>query len=180
MPLPVTFINFSGRLMADKTVELKWEATIDQKHEYFEVEKSVDMNSFVPIGRVYGRPYTLIDPYPVIGNNYYRVKSVDDDGHVFYSKTINIAYHDVSIIVSVYPNPVKENLNVKINSNNSGIYNLRVADLAGHLVYQKNITTGNTANLFSVNVRSWALGVYILKLVSSSNETIWLQKIVRQ
>ena len=180
MPLPVTFISFSGRLMADKTVELKWEATIDQKHEYFEVEKSVDMNSFVPIGRVYGRPYTLIDPYPVIGNNYYRVKSVDDDGHVFYSKTINIAYHDASIIVSVYPNPVKENLNVKINSNNSGIYNLRVADLAGHLVYQKNITTGNTANLFSVNVRSWAPGVYILKLVSSSNETIWLQKIVRQ
>jgi PQQ-dependent dehydrogenase (s-GDH family) len=178
--LPVNFISFSGRLTTEKTVELNWVAVIDQKHEYFEVEKSIDINKFVSIGKVYGSPYKLTDPHPVVGNNYYRVKAVDIDGHVIYSKTINIVYNDVYTTVVVYPNPVKDNLNIKISKINQGVLALQITDIAGKLKYSKNVSVDNTTHMFTIDVRLWNQGVYILKVINTNNETLSLQKIIKQ
>src|SRR5688572_24071839 len=179
--LPVYFISFSGKLTPAKTVELNWVAIIDQKHKYFEVEKSYDRNIFVPIGKVYGSPpFRLIDPYPAEGNNYYRVKAVDADGSFLYSKTINVVNNNANFTLSVYPNPVNDLLNINIKVPNSNSLRLQVTDALGHTLYNKmvNISSGN--NLHQINVRSWNQGAYLIKIMNSNSETIGTQKFIKQ
>src|SRR6185436_6462610 len=52
--LPVNFLTFNGKLLADKTIRLDWKAETDQRHNYFEVEKSANSTSFVSIGTISG------------------------------------------------------------------------------------------------------------------------------
>src|SRR6185369_2630812 len=77
--LPVNFISFNGRLTPEKNIELNWNAQVDATHRYFEIEKSFDGNNFFSIGKNYVQPYKFLDLHPAIGNNYYRIKSVDAD-----------------------------------------------------------------------------------------------------
>jgi len=178
--LPVNFIAFNGTLTPDKTVELTWQAVIDQKHKYFEVERSLDMNNFVPIGRVYGLPYKLTDPHPAVGYNYYRVKAVDEEGHIIYSKTINILYSNSSFTVSTYPNPVKNIFNVKISSSAPCILTMEITNLNGQSIYKKDVRVFTASDLFKVDVGSWTAGVYIIKIVNNNNEILDVQKFVKQ
>ncbi|MEI9811103.1 MAG: T9SS type A sorting domain-containing protein [Bacteroidota bacterium] len=73
----------------------------------------------------------MIDPSPAIGNNFYRIKQVDLDGTITYSTTITIYYNPSTFSVSVYPNPVKEVLNVRVNSAVTGRYTISITDMAG-------------------------------------------------
>ncbi|MDP9230694.1 MAG: PQQ-dependent sugar dehydrogenase, partial [Bacteroidota bacterium] len=176
--LPVNFITLSGRVVNNAT-ELTWEAIIDQEHKYFEIEKSDHLNGFVSIGKVYGSaPYKFTDYSPSIGNNYYRVKAVDISGHVTYSKTINVIYNDAFFTMIVYPNPIKDDLNIKLNSKYPDIFNIQITDVSGRVVYQKNIN--NTSALTSIDVRLWQKQIYIMKVVNSNNEIMGIAKFIKQ
>jgi hypothetical protein len=178
--LPVSFISFNGKLTPEKNIELNWNAVIDQAHSYFEIEKSFDGNNFFSIGRNYTLPYKFIDLHPSIGNNYYRIKSVDVNNHFIYTRVINIIYTDAVVSVSAYPNPLKDELNVRINGNTPGIFKLKITDLLGKRVYEKAITLNSSANDIKINTARWNDGIYILKITDSNNQTIDIQKLVKQ
>jgi carboxypeptidase T len=181
IPLPVHFISFTGKLLPDNTVRLDWKAVTDQLHDYFEVERSVDGTNFVSIGRGPSSvPYWKIDPSPVIGNNYYRIKQVDLDGNVTYSTIVNVYYNPASFRVSVYPNPVKDILNVKINTNAADRYTISIADLAGRTIYSESVVTVSSGAEVNIDLRRNAAQVYILTVKNSRNETVASEKIVKQ
>ena len=123
--LPVQFKSFRGRLLSNETVRLDWEAETDHLHDYFEVERSTDGTSFQNLGRGPAvAPYHFIDPNPVVGNNYYRIKQVDKDGKITYSSTVTIAYTPSSFRVEIYPNPVTDQLRVRIGTAEIAQYRL--------------------------------------------------------
>ncbi|RYF93601.1 MAG: hypothetical protein EOO00_06110, partial [Chitinophagaceae bacterium] len=63
--LPVKFISFTGSLLPDETIQLKWEAETDAEHDYFEIEKSATGGGFVSINRrISIPPYRIIDETP--------------------------------------------------------------------------------------------------------------------
>ena len=143
--LPVEFISFTGQLLPDETVRLQWEAITDQQHDYFEMEKSADGTNFISIGRgPSSAPYWGIDTAPFIGNNFYRIKQMDKDGTITYSNTINVYYDPGSFYVSVYPNPVDDILNVKINFAKADQYIISITDLAGRKVHEEKIIATGT------------------------------------
>ncbi len=76
--------------------------------------------------------------------------------------------------VSVFPNPVKTNLNVAISNNTEAIA-LDLFDVSGKLISQKRIT--NKENMF-LQMKNMSSGIYFLKV--SSSEKSGAYKIVKE
>ncbi len=76
--------------------------------------------------------------------------------------------------VSIFPNPVKTNLNVVISNNTEAIA-LDLFDVSGKLISQKRIT--NEENMF-LQMKNMSSGIYFLKV--SSSEKSGTYKIVKE
>ena len=63
--------------------------------------------------------------------------------------------------VSIYPNPVKDNLNININDFSGEVF-IKIIDVNGREVLNKTITNFNGSN--TVELSRFASGIYILKL----------------
>jgi hypothetical protein len=63
--------------------------------------------------------------------------------------------------VSIYPNPVKDNLNINIKDF-SGEVSVKIIDINGREVFNKNINNFNTSN--TLDLSSFSSGIYVLKL----------------
>lgn len=179
--LPVQFISFTGQLLPDETIRLRWEAETDQQHDYFEVEKSANGSNFISIGRgPASAPYWAVDASPFVGNNFYRIKQVDKNGAITYSNTINVYYSPVNSNVSVYPNPVSDILHVKVNFKATDQYIINITDLAGRKVHEEKIATGEAIREIDINLKQLAAQLYILTIRNSKNEIIATQKVVKK
>src|SRR5690606_31426989 len=169
--LPVQFKSFRGRLLSNETVRLDWEAETDHLHDYFEVERSTDGTSFQNLGRGPAvAPYHFIDINPAVGNNYYRIKQVDKDGKITYSSTVTIVYTPTSFRVEIYPNPVTDQLRVRIGTAEIAQYRLTLTDLAGRVVYEEKIQTGNGQQDWTIPTATLASQVYLVTVRNSRDE----------
>jgi len=179
--LPVQFFSFSGMLVNGNEALLNWNAETDDNFSHFEVEKSVDSRTFQSIARVErNQPFSYHDFNLFNGNNYYRIKAVDIDGKAIYTRVITIIYSLNQNIVSVYPNPVKDKMNVSIKTANSDKLSMSISDISGKQVYTEYLSADITLRTFTIDTRKFTPQIYILKLVNSRNEIIGIQKIMKQ
>ena len=178
--LPVHFISFSGKLLQDNTIRLDWKAEIDLNHHYFDVEKSVDNNSFVPIGRVFtATPYYLIDPSPNPGNNYYRIKEVEYDGTAAYTKVINVVYDPSRYVIAVFPNPMHDKLNIRITSPKADQLQIKVTDMQGHVLYKDSRYVNTGISNIQIDVKKWPTQLYSLQITASDQTILTRQKMMK-
>jgi hypothetical protein len=178
--LAVKFIEFTGKMLPDNTIGLNWIAETDQKHRHFEVEKSTDRINFTSIGTVTpGNPNQFIDRFPVVGNNYYRIKGVDVDGKNEYSKIINIVYNPSLQSFLLYPNPVAEDVNFRINTGSPERISIQITDMSGRVVHTQQVTSGTIATEHKINVKHLAPDAYLFKAVNSKNEILGVQKFLK-
>jgi hypothetical protein len=160
-PLPLDLLNFSGRLINDKS-RLEWLTANEENVSHFEVERSTGNNEWVSIGQVPARniagnqSYTFWDIQPANGWNYYRLKMVDIDRRFKYSKMIAVRKNGPTLLV--YPNPNKGQFVVQID-NAASRSTLQLYDASGKLVHQQLLVQG----INTINVQKLSGGVYILK-----------------
>jgi ELWxxDGT repeat protein len=173
--LPLTFLEFSGRLVKDDAL-LSWKTTNEVNTQQFIVERSTDARQFSSIGTIpsLNTPgnhlYSFTDRYitslglPVV---YYRLKQMDIDGHSTFSKIIAIAVNS-QIAVMLYPNPVVNQANLSVNLQRTEELNCKVIDNAGKIMYQSTARfSAGTTNL-QVDVHSWPAGVYYFIISGNS------------
>ncbi len=79
---------------------------------------------------------------------------------------------DAKEYISVYPNPVSENLFI----NMAGIQDARVSifDITGKKVFQQNLNE----KVNTINVNSLAKGMYVYQVISNTNETLKTGKFI--
>ena len=65
----------------------------------------------------------------------------------------------------MYPNPVMNQLNISLDTNQSSMYNLSVIDMMGRIIFQKEI--GSTLN--TIDVSQMTTGIYNVSIQSGSN-----------
>jgi len=118
--------NFSKRMMllnfsavkASSSVQVNWETKNEENYTLFTVERSIDNGTtFNPIGGFISGSqgdYGFTDNNPVTGLNQYRLKVIDLNGTVTYSKVVSVDYSPPAPGIVVYPNPVSTVLNVTI------------------------------------------------------------------
>ena len=68
---------------------------------------------------------------------YYRLKMVDIDGIFTYSNIVSIRIKGNASILSVYPNPAKNNLSLMVSVKQKEQVTMRIFDNAGNLVQTK-------------------------------------------
>ncbi len=179
--LPVEFITFDGLLLTDRTIRLNWTTSNSQDHSYFEVEKSLTNSSFTAIGRVTGGvPYYFIDISPNAGNNYYRIKEVTLSGKVVYSRIINIVYNNGQLILTIYPNPVRDVVNLRVSSLKTDQINIEVTDIHGRTIYNQAKFIFAGVNEIQIDTRIWSRQLYSIKIIGNDNILLATDMFIKQ
>ncbi|HNN32248.1 MAG TPA: T9SS type A sorting domain-containing protein, partial [Chitinophagaceae bacterium] len=114
--------------------------------------------------------YNFEDTNPLEGNNYYRLKQLDKDGKVNYSNTIVLNAGKVQqiSIASVYPNPVRNTVNVQIVSPAIETVSLIVTDITGKVLIQKNTALAAGDNTKQIDVSALSQGTYLIKAICAN------------
>jgi hypothetical protein len=177
--LPIRLISFTGSL-ENAAVSLVWITASEEGFDHFEIERATEELIFEKIGQLNGagyntddeHQYSLTDTKPVIGVNYYRLKSVDLDGSYEYSAIIS-AEVESSKSIAVYPNPSNGDfVNVSANFGLSENTEVIIFNQEGVLLQRTPITERESRIDFTRHLTS---GVYILTYASAAHsETVRL------
>ncbi|MDX1445127.1 T9SS type A sorting domain-containing protein [Lishizhenia sp.] len=168
-PLPVELLSFSGKALKNGNNEITWVTATEMNNDYFLLEKSLDGTQWVTLEKVKGAgyseqeiSYTVVDETALLGVSYYRLKQVDYNGDHQYFGPISIHQKIGDHVLSTYPNPTKDILNVR-STKELTLSNFRFTSLSG-----KNIA--NLINLEEISSQHVRLnlahlpdGVYLLQ-----------------
>ncbi len=169
--LPVKLLFFNA--MADgNRVRLDWEAANEQDTRTYEIEKSLNAIDFTYLGAVSSRQlqlsaYTSYDPAPVMGWNYYRLKIIDKSGTYFYSPVRPVKFEKGMEYVKLFPNPVRDVLNILLPSSYVNTVTLRVVAVDGKLISSMK----PSANSIRLNALQLSAGTYILQVLKANGQT---------
>jgi len=176
--LNCNLITFDASLQ-NQQVKLDWTVVCKQEAASFTIERSIDRMIYNPVMTVPGRPvinqqdsYTTTDDITAVsaGIIYYRLRTVLRNGNTSLSNIIAVRRQFIGEAdVQVFPNPVREQLQVMINSNAGGVAQVRLVDANGKTVqaYRENLQAGN--NIFSYQgAASLQAGVYYLQVTIGS------------
>ncbi len=104
-PLPIELIQFSARPEGER-VRLEWTTASERDNAFFTVERSPDASDFDGILQVPGSgttqhvvQYTDVDPTPLRGVNYYRLRQTDLDGSSTLSPVVSVVMGGGSVLV---------------------------------------------------------------------------------
>jgi hypothetical protein len=159
-PFPLKLISFTGEL---KTygAELSWLTQNEVNSDRFEIQKSINGVEFTAIGTVEAKgrsaaenDYRFIDAKVQQGVNYYRLKIIDKDGSFEYSAVVTIKVSEGIRSFSVYPNPVRDELQISSTSKTL----LQLIDANGKLVKKILVDIGNNKS----GVSNISNGIYYL------------------
>lgn len=76
---------------------------------------------------------------------------------------------DISLIIKVYPNPVKDNFNLFVNSEFNESAEIRILDLTGKLIFAQERRLANGYNIFNFSGLHFSNdGIYILQILSAN------------
>lgn len=111
-PLPIHLVDFDARERNGKG-DLNWTITPDSNPDVFQLERSSDGNHFTTFATVAGNTGTngnglinfqLTDNNPYPGKTYYRLKMIDTNGIVTYSKIVVVTAGEVALQeISIFP-----------------------------------------------------------------------------
>lgn len=187
---PIVLSSFTGYKESNKNI-LNWETASEQNNTGFEIQKSTDGIEFKKIGFVLSKAengtssfeikYNYTDASPANGTNYYRLRQLDKDGKEFISNVVVLKSNiKLAEIVSLYPNPVKDNLNVSVNSAITDKVSLVITDISGRTVIQQKYPLNNGVNNIQVKTATLVAGTYFIKITGSDNNEIATERFIKK
>jgi hypothetical protein len=176
--VPVNLLYFTGNKLGNIN-KLNWTTLTEQNNIGFELQRSADGNNFSKIGFINAanngnsnnsNSYQFIDEQPLKGNNYYRLKQMDKDGKFNLSNIVLLKGNSIAelTITEVYPNPVKNNITIKIHSPKAEKANVVITDATGKVILQQNCALTQGVNNIKMQMSSIAKGNYLLKVICAS------------
>ena len=178
--LPVELISFTANKYSSDDVIIKWTTASEKNNAYFELLRSTDGKTFVPITKIQGygnssvlNDYTFIDENSSRGINYYMLVQVDFDGKQTLSQIISVNASDVATI-SILPTGLASGEAIKVvNFTGKAILSVSMLDMNGKLIIEH---TGYDSNEYYVSTSALATGVYLVKVATTSEAIV--QKVV--
>lgn len=175
--LPVELIKFEVKPRSG-SIDLKWQTESEINASHFLVERSADGINFEAIDYVQSKGgvttpalYTISDPSPYSGWNYYRLKMIDLYASYEYSpiEVVKVAAHTS---LAVYPNPVGEVLIIQDTEMNTGAVKIEIFNQNASKMLERNLNRDRgPLQLMIDDVRSFPAGYYILKITDTAGCT---------
>lgn len=175
--LPVVFGNITGSF-AGKNVQLNWNTTTEINTKQFDVQKSGDGAAWKSIGTIAtqnsstGAHYSYLDNNVSDATTYYQIKLTDNDGAVSYSPVIIMRKDGISGI-TVLGNPAKAVVNLNINNNTAGKYNIELYSVDGRKVASQVYNHPGGSGKVSIAVPGAVKGTCIVRISNgTANQSI--------
>lgn len=165
--LPVSIEYFRGTKQNNRNI-LDWKISCyNSPSVRLTLERSVDGRKFDAISTTTEtavrclQPFNYNDQSPAAGINYYRLKAMDIDGKVSYSNVVALLNKDKGFeIVSLAPNPVKDEAILSVTSAEKTIMEIVVSDLNGKQISKQRLSLIAGNNQVPLNLRNVAAGTY--------------------
>ncbi|OAQ38974.1 hypothetical protein A5893_13125 [Pedobacter psychrophilus] len=172
--LPLDLTSFEVK-SSNETAVLQWVTENEVNFKGFVVERKGDNDlDFTSINTVATKnlktvtTYNFTDFSPLKGNNYYRLKMVDNDGTFKYSDVKVVKFASLSQKqISIYPNPVQNTLNLNHAEAEQGA-SISIYSMESKLVMKKELTRNSTQS--SIDATSLISGQYILEFDNNGNK----------
>ncbi len=181
--IPLTLLSFDGRIDQGMAA-LEWRTANEFNVARFEVQRSLDGRSFESVGSLPAlnesvtRLYRYTDSQFALlagGPVYYRLRMVDQNGAVKYSRTVMLKTTKSTLIAELFPNPVKSKLFVRLLADVPGPYSLRIYDAAGKNLLQHSFPVVSGRNVLPIQVVGMPQGLYLIQLVNEKGEQVQLK-----
>lgn len=164
LPVKLAYYNASVRNCVST---LNWKSSTETNFKNYEVEYSKDGIQFQTVSTVTSRGensvYTITHNADQ-GKAFYRLKLVDNDAKIEYSRIIVLDIQCGKASVLVYPNPAKDVVNVNITGADARGTTGSLFNMTGQIVLSKVLQNGSN----QLDVSRLAPGVYQLRLVSNT------------
>ena len=163
--------NFEATAFAkNQTVDLTWQVGNPGVATRYEVERSQDFFRFESLGTT---ELTFFQDKPALPGTYvYRIKAIGGEGAFWYS---NLIIRDLPTGDShlVYPNPVADELTLRMEHIRGSSFAFHLFDRAGRLLRQEQrvrLPEGETTYRFDVS--DLAPGVYVYQIVEGKRRLV--------
>lgn len=158
--LPITLNSCTGIAKSFGNV-LSWQTASESNNFGFDIERKNSEGDFVKIGFVGAginsnqkQNYIFTDYAPLNGDNYYRLKQLDNDGWFAYSNIVGIKSIFAKSNVFAYPNPAQNKIILQGLVGNTDVV---IAYSQGVVV--KTVSVTDAKNV-SVDISNFPAGIY--------------------
>ena len=184
---PALLLSFDGQVN-NSTALLNWVMENQTNCKWFVIERAGAEGGYDSISVVDGinndnmTSYNFSDGHMLSGNNYYRLRQVDLDGVVRYSKVVTLTNNtddNAAPKMSVYPNPAVATLNYSVSSTAPQQVIVQVYNLAGVVCFTSQQQLYAGSNQQSIVVSGLKNGNYFLKVTNREGSTQFVQSFVK-
>ena len=175
-PLPVTFTSIKA-YQQGVNIAVEWKVSNQLNIQKYEVEHSTDGTNFAKVATQSATgtsgsdvTYNWLDLNPVVGDNFYRVRSIGVGGESKYTTIVKVKIGKGIPVITVYPNPVvNKTISVQFANMDKGVYELKLVNLLGQVVFAQNLTHTGGSGTQTVNLVNVASGNYRMEITNPDN-----------
>lgn len=174
--VPLRLVSFGGYL-SNNDARLQWITENESDMRLFEVERSFDGAVFTGIKQVDAANRSTRTEYNALdagittqtssGVVYYRLKMIDRNGNISYSRIVKISLGR-NVVLGIAPNPVKDQLMLTGFADNRR-YEAVITDVTGKIV----ISTMVSAVDNTINTHLLEKGMYVLQVRNSGDRNVY-------
>jgi len=173
--LPVRFIKLSASLIDNNTASVKWQvATPMENAAKFEIEISADGKNWnkageLPVDNIHHENWQFIHSHIPAGNLYYRIRQIDIDAMITYSKIVLLNNKKGNTGYIIYPNPANNFITISSGYDENKKAVIGLYDLAGKLLESKIMISTPE----EINITKYPSGNYLLKISHDMNVRVY-------
>ena len=180
--LPVTLVTFTGKREQPSVVALEWKTSSEVNNNYFEVQRSLDLNKFTTIGKqpskaVNGNSsndinYQFKDNQNAFDQSYYRLVQVDKNGTKTISNIVSIGNGNNATAAKVYVGKDKLSFQILVSGNSN--YTAEILNANGVKLQTLNVNSGELRT-----IKTSAPGLHLVRFTDAkTKQVISTQKVV--
>ncbi|PZR29964.1 MAG: hypothetical protein DI535_00215 [Citrobacter freundii] len=182
--LPVTLMDFKA-VPENNAVSLSWITASENNNSHFNIERSTDAVSFKTLSQIASKApggnsntaltYSTIDPLPLNGVSYYRLKQTDLNGKSSWSKVVKVD-RSQKTAMDIYPNPARNTIYLSGFGQSQQNASVEWWDIAGRNVLKNSVGIAAGYGLVNVNLPG---GIYLVKVTLGDGTVFTKQILIR-
>ncbi|MFT3911068.1 MAG: hypothetical protein QM737_16735 [Ferruginibacter sp.] len=172
--VPLSFISIKA-FRQDHNIMVNWTVANEANIAHYEILHSADGRNFSQLGTQAARningigsqQYGLLDVQPYSGDNFYRIKSINNSGEIKYSDIVKVNMKGDPSMITLYPNPVKDRIiRLEFSNQPKGDYEVKLYGINSQLILKQHLDhPGGNEKLIIPVSESVAKGIYTLEVV---------------
>lgn len=162
-PLPILLLEFTAT-KSGSSANLKWKVDPVDIPQSVEILKSGNGRDFTKVGTVAGvdnvTTYSYTDALSD-GNSYYRLRMIDKDGSVVYSKVAAIINQANGFAITGFaPTLVTRSVKLNVSAGSGGTMDLYITDMSGKIWRKLGVQLSAGNNEQQIDLSDLSAGVY--------------------